>query len=52
MSEDAAKLLIAFAISVALLAAGLYILLAEHASADLQKAATGWIGVILGYWLK
>lgn len=52
MSEDGVKLLIAFVISAVLLGAGLYVLLAERASPDLQKAATGWIGVILGYWLK
>jgi hypothetical protein len=39
-------------ISLVLLAAGLYILLADHASSDLEKAATGWIGIIIGYWLK
>ncbi len=40
------------AVSVVLLAAGLYVLLSKEADADLQKAATGWIGIILGYWLK
>jgi hypothetical protein len=42
----------AVVISVVLLLAGLYVLLVDHANSDLEKAATGWIGVIIGYWLK
>jgi hypothetical protein len=32
--------------------AGLYILFAKSTDPDLQKAATGWIGIIIGYWLQ
>lgn len=39
-------------LSLALLGAGLYILISggyEHAT---QEWATGWIGVVVGYWLR
>jgi hypothetical protein len=52
MSEDLVRLLMAVLISTVLMAAGLYILFTEGSNPDLQKAATGWIGVIVGYWLK
>jgi hypothetical protein len=52
MSENRVRLLMAVLISVALMGVGLYILLSESSNSDLQKAATGWIGVIIGYWLK
>jgi hypothetical protein len=40
------------AVSIALLAVGLFVLLSGHGDADLQKAAGGWVGVVVGYWLK
>ncbi len=40
------------AVSLALLGAGLLVLLTGHGDADLQKAAGGWVGVVVGYWLK
>ncbi len=33
------------------LMAGLLVLLSGHGDADLQKAAGGWVGVVVGYWL-
>jgi uncharacterized membrane protein HdeD (DUF308 family) len=39
-------------VSAALLAAGLYVLFHPGSNTDLQKAATGWIGLVAGYWLK
>ena len=39
-------------ISLVLLVAGLSILLSGEGDAQLQQAAAGWVGVILGYWLK
>ena len=39
-------------ISVVLLMAGLLVLLSGHGDADLQKAAGGWVGVVVGYWLR
>jgi hypothetical protein len=52
MSEDLARLVGAGIVSVALLTAGLYVLLHPGSNGDLQKAATGWIGLVAGYWLK
>jgi hypothetical protein len=52
MSDDQVRLSMAVLISVVLMAAGLYILFADGSNQDLQKAATGWIGIIIGYWLK
>ena len=52
LNEAEAKLLMQLIVSIALLAAGFWILLHGNASADLQKAATGWIGLVAGYWLK
>lgn len=51
MSQDLVRLLVAVVISFVFVGAGLYIL-AEGGHPDLQKAATGWIGLILGYWLR
>jgi hypothetical protein len=52
MSEDLVKLLGATVVSLTLLSAGLYVLLHPGSNSDLQKAATGWIGLVAGYWLK
>ena len=52
MTKDEVKLAMQVLISLALLVAGLVILLTQSGSADLQKAATGWIGILVGYWLK
>jgi hypothetical protein len=39
-------------ISIVLLVVGLYVVVAGHGDADLQKWAAGWIGLVLGFWLK
>ncbi len=52
MTRDEVKLAMSVAVSAILLAAGLYVVLSNDGGADLQKAATGWIGLILGYWLQ
>ena len=48
------KLLIQGAISLMLLAAGLYVLVTVDWSKNsaMVAAATGWIGVVIGWWLK
>ncbi|HEV3048565.1 MAG TPA: hypothetical protein VGY13_14520 [Solirubrobacteraceae bacterium] len=51
-TQDLIRLLMNVVISLALLGAGLYVLLGDHGSADLQKVAGGWIGLVAGYWLK
>jgi hypothetical protein len=52
MSEGNLRLLGAAVVSVVLLAAGLIVLQDGESSAGLEKAATGWIGLVAGYWLK
>jgi hypothetical protein len=48
----ALKLIFQFVISMALLVGGAYVLIKSGTSSELQKAATGWIGLVVGYWLK
>lgn len=52
--SNAVKLLVQTVISLGLLASGLYVLLTVDWStnAELAAAATGWIGIVVGYWLK
>jgi hypothetical protein len=51
--NDLAKLIGAGIVSLALLIAGLYVLVFDDsANPDLQKVAAGWVGVVAGYWLK
>jgi hypothetical protein len=51
-SKDLAKLIGAGVVSIVLLVVGIYVLFNGKSSSDLQKAATGWIGLVAGYWLK
>jgi hypothetical protein len=51
-SEAGIRLLGASVLSFALLVFGFYVLLDGGSSGELQKVATGWIGVVVGYWLK
>jgi hypothetical protein len=52
VSENEVRLAMAVGISLALLVAGLLVLLSGEGDAELQQAAGGWIGVTVGYWLK
>ena len=54
MSERKIKLLIQAAVSIGAFGAGLYILLTIDWSTnpEMVAAATGWIGLVLGYWLR
>ena len=38
-------------LSLLLVGAGLYVVLSQQ-DQTLQKAATGWIGIVVGYWLR
>lgn len=49
---DQIKLIGACVVSATLLAAGLWVLLGDVGDPDLQKAPSGWIGIIVGFWLK
>ncbi len=51
-NEAEAKLLMQLVVSLVLLGAGFWVLLHHGSDPDLQKAATGWIGLVAGYWLK
>lgn len=52
LSADLVRLLMSVLVSLVMLGVGIYILLHGEANADLQKAATGWIGLVIGYWLQ
>lgn len=52
MSEANLRLLGAAVISIALIAFGFYVLLDGDATSELQKLAAGWVGLVIGYWLK
>jgi hypothetical protein len=45
------RLVMQVTLSLAMVTAGLVVLLGGSASADLQKWAAGWIGAVIGYWL-
>lgn len=49
---DLVRLIGTCVVSAVLLAAGVVVLLGDVGNPDLQKAATGWIGLVAGYWLK
>lgn len=50
-SRDFPKFLVQVLISLVFIALGAAILFG-HYNADLQKVASGWLGLILGYWLS
>lgn len=52
MSEANFRLLGAAVLSVVLTAFGFYVLLDGNATSELQKLAAGWVGLVVGYWLK
>jgi hypothetical protein len=52
VSENEIRLAMAVGISLVMLLAGLLVLFSGEGGADLQQAAGGWVGVVVGYWLK
>lgn len=54
MNQGVTKLLMSVVVSLGLLGAGLYILLTFDWSENPQMvaAATGWIGLVIGLWLR
>ena len=48
------KLAMAMVVSLGLLGAGLYVLLTIdwNAQPQMVAAATGWLGLVCGYWMK
>ena len=53
MSESVVKLIVRAVLSCGLMAGGLFILIDNTIdNAELDKAATSWIGFVIGYWLR
>ncbi len=53
MSEDVTKLIVRAVMSLGLMTAGLFILIASPVDNQaLEQAATGWVGLVIGYWLR
>jgi hypothetical protein len=52
VSEDLIRLITQICISCTLLFTGLGILVFETAEPEVQKLAAGWVGAVLGYWLR
>jgi hypothetical protein len=50
--SDLVKLIGAIVVSVALVVAAVVVLTDKSTNNDLQKAATGWIGLVAGFWLR
>jgi hypothetical protein len=51
-TTDILKLVFQFVISAILIGVGIYFLAKSGTSSELEKIATGWIGAVVGYWLK
>jgi hypothetical protein len=49
---DLVRVIGTIVVSAVLIVFGIIVLNDDGASEDLQKAATGWIGLVAGYWLK
>lgn len=52
MQENTIKLLVRVVLSLALVGVGLYVVIHPDSHPDAQKAAFGWIGLVVGYWLR
>ena len=54
LRRDLVKLAMQVAISLGLLGSGLFVLITSgwEENPQLNAAAAGWIGVVVGYWLK
>ena len=53
MGENTTRLIVRIAISLALMGAGLFILIVKtDSSPELEKAAFTWIGLTVGYWMR
>jgi len=50
--EEITKLSMEVIVSLIALGFGIWVLISGSSSADLQKWAAGWIGLVVGYWLK
>jgi len=51
LNRDLIRLLMQVVLSLALLAVGVFVLAAGQ-DTTMRLAACGWIGVVVGYWLR
>ena len=47
----AVKLVVQVVLSLGLVVAGVYIIVKNY-DADTKKLASGWVGIVIGYWLR
>ena len=52
LGADDARPVMQVAVSIVMLAAGLWLMLSGHYGADAAHWASGAIGTVVGYWLK
>jgi hypothetical protein len=52
MSEDMIRLITQICVSCALRFSGLSVLILETGEPEVQKLAAGWVGAVVGYWLR
>ena len=50
--RDVVRVSMQILISLVLIAAGIWLLVAADTGNDVTKLAAGWIGVVAGYWLR
>lgn len=51
-SDQVVRLAMEVVLSLALVGFGVWMLATGSGSEEIQKLAAGWIGLVLGYWLK
>jgi hypothetical protein len=51
-ADDSVRPVMQIAVSIVMLAAGLWVMLSGHYGADAMHWASGAIGTVVGYWLK
>ena len=54
MKERMVRLIVQAVVSLSLLAGGLYVLISVdlNQNPELVAAASGWIGLVIGFWLR
>ncbi len=50
--RDVVRVSMQIAISIVLVAAAIWILVAADTGDDVAKLAAGWVGLVAGYWLR
>ena len=52
MRTNTIRLLVRVVLSLGLVGAGLFVVISGASNPDVEKAAFGWIGLVIGYWLR